>query len=151
MRNYLHRSIPFLLIGFLACKPKPGEPVISPEIIDNPATATGDSKDNLPVFSFETTTHHFGEIKADEVVDFSFKFRNTGKSDLFIVSAKASCGCTVPSYSKEPVPPGGDGRIDVQFDSKGKTGMVSKTITIVANTIPNTRVLTISAEILTAK
>ena len=144
----LHHSVLLLLLGmFLSCKPKPGEPVVSPDIIENPATATGESKDNLPVFSFETTNHHFGEIKQGDVVDFTFKFKNTGKSDLFILSAKASCGCTVPSYSKEPVPPGGEGKVDVQFDSHGKTGMVSKTVSLVANTVPNTRVLTISAEI----
>lgn len=140
-----------LLFNFTSCKPKSGEPVISPEIIDNPATANGEQKDNLPVFSFETNNHHFGEIKQGEVVDFTFKFRNTGKSDLFIVSAKASCGCTIPSYSKEPVPPGGEGKIDVQFDSHGKSGMVSKTVTVVANTMPNTKVLTVSAEILNEK
>ncbi len=142
-----HAALLMLLCMFLSCKPKPGEPVVSPDLIDNPATAAGESQDNLPVFSFETTNHHFGEIKQGDVVDFTFKFKNTGKSDLFILSAKASCGCTVPSYSKEPVPPGGEGKVDVQFDSHGKSGMVSKTVSLVANTVPNTRVLTISAEI----
>lgn len=83
------------------------------------------------------------------MVNYTFKFKNTGNKDLFIISAKASCGCTIPEYSKEAVHPGDDGKIDVSFDSAGKTGMVSKTISIVANTIPNTKVLTVSAEILT--
>jgi len=139
-----------LTLSILSCKNKPGDETVSPDIIENPATATGEKQGDLPAFDFETTNHHFGEVKAGEVLNFSFRFKNSGKADLFIVSAKASCGCTVPEYSKEVVKPGDDGKVDVSFDTRGQAGMVSKTITLIANTVPNTKVLTISAEV-TAK
>lgn len=135
-------------VGFYACRQQETNDKISPEIIENPATASGETKDGkVPVFEFENTSHHFGEIKEGDVVNYTFKFKNKGNADLFIISAKASCGCTVPAYSKEGVHPDDEGKVDVSFDSHGKSGMVSKTITIIANTIPNTKVLTISAEI----
>ena len=145
-------SLPYLIILMMllvaiSCRPNSGGEKVSPELIENPATASGEAKGDLPVFQFETTNHEFGEIKEGEIVNFTFKFKNTGTADLFIISAKASCGCTIPSYSKEAVHPGDEGKVDVSFDSHGKSGMVSKTITLVANTIPNTKVLTISAEV----
>jgi hypothetical protein len=61
-----------------------------------------------------------------------------GKSDLIIVNAYGSCGCTVPEYSKKPVPPGQKGVINVVFDSKGRVGEQVKSVTVVANTEPST-------------
>lgn len=125
------------------------EEKISPEIVNNPATASesGNDKKNIPQFKFESDNHEFGEIKQGEKVTYSFKFKNTGNAPLVISSATASCGCTVPEYSKTPVEAGDDGFVKVTFNSEGKSGMVSKTITLIANTIPNSKVLTISADI----
>lgn len=135
-----------VFVGLSSCN-RNSEGKVSPEIIENPATASGEKQNDLPVFEFETTNHHFGEITDGEIVNFTFKFKNTGKTDLFIVNAKASCGCTVPAYSKEAVHPGDEGKVEVSFNSSGKSGMVSKTVTLIANTNPNTKVLTISAEV----
>ena len=123
---------------------------ISPDIVNNPATASdkeNSDPDKLPEFSFETDNHEFGEILQGERVSFAFKFKNTGNAPLVISSASASCGCTVPEYTKTPIEPGDEGFVNVTFDSSGKSGMVSKTVTLIANTIPNTKVLTISADI----
>jgi len=122
---------------------------IKPESINNPATAssTGSAEDMLPVFKFETETYDFGSIKDGESVTYDFKFTNSGKSDLLISSASASCGCTVPDYPKEAIAPGKKGAIKVTFNSKGKTGMQHKTVTIIANTVPNSKVLTITGEV----
>jgi len=142
-----------LIITLAACESKKKDPSaekISPEVVNNPATAnsTGtDGKDALPVLEFETTNHHFGDIIQGEKVSYFFKFKNTGNAPLVISSANASCGCTVPEYTKTPIEPDEEGFIDVTFDSGGKSGMVSKTVTIIANTIPNSTILTISAEI----
>ena len=126
-----------------------GEEKLSPDIVSNPASATGKADSSmLPEFEFENTTHHFGEITAGEKVSYTFKFKNTGGSDLVIANASASCGCTVPEYTKAAVHPGDNGEIKVTFDSNGKSGMVSKTVTVLANTMPATKVLTISAEII---
>ncbi|MEO5570289.1 MAG: DUF1573 domain-containing protein [Bacteroidia bacterium] len=144
----------FFVMLFIACTPPPeklpsGENKLSPAIVDNPATANGKSDTSkTPKFYFAETSHHFGEMKAGAVVSYVFKFKNTGGSQLVIAQATGSCGCTVPEYSKNPVPPGGEGEVKVTFDSHGKSGMESKTVTILANTIPATKVLTISAEVL---
>jgi hypothetical protein len=149
--------IPALIISlaataFAACSgkgEKDEEKRISTEVVNNPATAneTGESNKGVAVFTFETDNHEFGEIIQGERVTYAFKFKNTGDVPLVISSASASCGCTVPEYTKTPVEPGDEGFINVTFDSSGKSGMVSKTITLIANTVPSTKVLTISADI----
>ena len=142
------------ILPFIACNHKQeklpnGENKLSPDIVDNPATANGTADSStVPKFYFAESSHHFGEITAGEKVSYVFKFKNTGGSALVITQAKGSCGCTVPEYSKNPVQPGDEGEIKVTFDSNGRAGMESKTVTILANTIPATKVLTISAEVI---
>ena len=99
-------------------------------------------------FTFNEESHDFGKIIDGEKVSWSFRFKNTGSSELVISSAHGSCGCTVPKWPKEPIPVGAESSIDVTFDSDGKSGVVHKTVTLVANTNPNRKVLNISAEIL---
>lgn len=101
----------------------------------------------LPKFTFVQDVYDFGQIKQGEKVSYSFKFKNTGSTPLIISSASASCGCTVPSYPEEPIQPGEESKVDVVFDSNGKMGMQTKTITLVSNTIPNTKVLYLRGEI----
>lgn len=124
------------------------EKATSNEVLNNPATASapGDTT-NLPKFQWEKEVHDFGKIVQGERVAYAFRFTNTGKSDLVISDAKGSCGCTVPEYSKEPVKPGESGKIDVIFDSDGKKGHQDKTVTLMANTNPNTVVLRITGEV----
>jgi hypothetical protein len=85
------------------------------------------------VISFDDTKHKFGTIKEGEVVKHAFHFKNTGSNPLFISNAVASCGCTVPSYPKAPVPPGGEGDIVVQFNSKGRAGHQQKNVLVYSN------------------
>lgn len=87
-------------------------------------------------FKWENTLHNFGTINQGEIVNYTFKFTNSGTEDLLIKSTSASCGCTVPQHTKEAVPPGGSGEIVVRFDSKGKNGQQNPVITVVANTSP---------------
>lgn len=135
------------LIICIGCNDKKSQNRLSPDLISNPASASGNEKGALPVFEFPETRFHFGEVKEGEKVSHTFKFKNTGNADLIIADVSPSCGCTVPEWSKEPVRPGEEGKIDVTFNTAGKTGMQSKTISVLANTVPSTRVLTISAEI----
>ncbi|BDD10475.1 hypothetical protein FUAX_29070 [Fulvitalea axinellae] len=110
-----------------------------------PATELTEAKKpnakEAPKFQFEQTEYKFGEVKQGAVVTHVFKFKNTGKSALVIQNIGTSCGCTTPSYSKEPIAPGKSGEITVKFDTKGKRGQQSKSIRITANTIPATTVL----------
>ncbi|WP_126248944.1 DUF1573 domain-containing protein [Chitinophaga rhizosphaerae] len=106
-------------------------PADSPSVVKNtPAGAK-------PVISFEKQVHHFGKIVAGEVVEYSFKFKNIGGSDLLITRAEASCGCTIPEWPKAPIRPGDSAYIQVKFDSKGRPeGYTEKEIFIEANTEP---------------
>jgi hypothetical protein len=102
----------------------------------NQSTPTRDKQVNdMPktTIQFDTTKFSFGEIKEGDVVHHAFHFRNTGNNPLMIARADASCGCTVPSYPKEPIPPGGEGEIMVQFNSKGKKGHQEKNVLIHSN------------------
>lgn len=155
MRKSFLSLLPIALFVVLAaCNQKTessdGEAKISPDVVNNPATANTNAPADAnatPVFAFDTDNHEFGVIEQGEKVSYAFKFKNSGNAPLVISSASASCGCTVPEYTKTPIAPGEEGFINVTFDSAGKSGMTSKTVTIIANTIPNTKVLTISADI----
>ncbi len=76
---------------------------------------------------------NFGKIKEGEKVRHAFKFKNLGENPLMISDAIVSCGCTVPSFSKDPILPGGEGEIMVEFNSAGRKGHQQKNVLIVSN------------------
>lgn len=83
---------------------------------------------------FEKTSHNFGSFPESQKVTCTFKFTNTGDNLLVIHQAIASCGCTVPKYSKEPIKPGESGEITVTYNGAGKfPGHFKKSITIRTN------------------
>lgn len=96
---------------------------------------------------FSSMIHDFGTIEAGEKVSHLFTFKNSSNEPLVINSVKGSCGCTVPEWSKEPVAPGSEGQIEVFFNSKGKSGQQTKTVTINANGESQPIVLTIKAQV----
>jgi len=124
------------------------EQKLHPEIINNPATANGTTDSTkLPAFEFAESSFDFGTLRTGASVTHEFRFKNSGQGELLITQAKGSCGCTQPEYPKDPIAPGGEGVIKVTFNSTGISGQVAKTVTVLANTIPNTKVLTISGEV----
>lgn len=96
---------------------------------------------------YENNKFDFGTINEGEVVKHIFKFKNTGNEPLLITNAKGSCGCTVPTWPKEPVAPGASAEIKVEFNSKGKPGRQSKKVTVTANTTPTETFLEIMGEV----
>jgi hypothetical protein len=120
------------------------------DVVNNPNTANGTeikADGPAPAITFTEGEHDFGTVKAGDVLKHTFKFKNTGQAPLLIESATATCGCTVPTWPKEPIAPGEEGEIPVSFDTKGKAGQQSKTITIRANTQPNVTTVTIKANV----
>ncbi len=99
----------------------------------------------LPVMEFSRTDHDFGTINEGDVVEYTYAFKNTGAAPLIIQSAQGSCGCTVPDWTKEPIPVGGTGYVKAKFDSNGKTNVQNKTVTVTANTWPKQTVLRFKA------
>ncbi len=139
-----------ILIAFGSCKTNKEKSEMTTAIVNNPVTADGNyDESSLPKFEFENKYHDFGIIIQGEKVSYTFRYKNIGGSDLLIRSAKATCGCTVPKWSREPLAPGKEDEIEIIFKSSGRKGIQNKTITLLANTQPNKVVLTITGEVIT--
>ena len=128
---------------------KDGDRTISSDVINVPATASGKqaTPGSAPNIAFVDNKHDFGKITQGEIVSYSYVFVNNGGSDLIISNALGSCGCTIPEYPKGAIKPGEQGKVDVKFDSAGKSGLVQKTVTLTTNCTPSTQVLTIVATV----
>ena len=88
-----------------------------------------------PVVSFDKLSHDFGTINEGEVVETVFTLTNTGNSDLIILNARGSCGCTVPDYPKDqPIAPGDSAEVTVKFDSNNKPNANNRSVTFTTNT-----------------
>lgn len=108
------------------------------ELIRNPISADQPLDSNaLARITFEEVEYDFGEVREGVIVEHDFVFKNTGKVPLSIVEARSSCGCTVPEWPKDPIPPGGKGKIKASFNTEGKPNEQKKLIYITANTYPN--------------
>ena len=102
----------------------------------------------LPAMEFATIDHDFGTINEGQIVEHTYSFKNTGEAPLIIQSAQGSCGCTVPDWTKEPIPVGGTGFVKAKFDTSGKPNAQNKTVTVTANTWPKQTVLRFKAMVL---
>jgi hypothetical protein len=109
-------------------------------------TVTGDTGKAKIVF--REYEHSFGKVAEGEKVSHVFKFDNAGTAGLVIASALTTCGCTVPEYDTKPIPPGGSGNLKVVFDTSGKEGMQTKTITVKSNAVKPVVILKITAEVI---
>ena len=96
-------------------------------------------------------TIDFGMIIEGETIDLEFRINNTGSGSLIITHANASCGCTKLDFPKDIIEEGGTDVVKVTFDSKGKLGEQTKTITLVTNATPSEKNLTITGEVIPSK
>lgn len=90
--------------------------------------------DNGAKIDFKKETHDYGNIKNGANGVCTFEFTNPGNAPLIISNAEGSCGCTIPSWPKEPIPPGGKGVISVKYDTS-RTGEISKSVKITSNAV----------------
>jgi hypothetical protein len=98
--------------------------------------------------TFEKTSHNFGSfLESAGVQTTTFKFKNTGTSPLIISNVRASCGCTTPKWTREPVVPNGSGEITVSYDPANRPGIFSKTITVTSNAQNANVILEISGQV----
>jgi hypothetical protein len=102
--------------------------------------------EEVAVFNWAATVYDFGQIKAGVPVTHEFSFTNTGNIPLVVTSVQASCGCTVTSYSKEPIAPGASGFVSATYNA-AKVGQFTKPITVIANTDESAVQLTIKGEV----
>lgn len=99
-----------------------------------------------PIMAFETESIDYGVIEQGSDPFRIFKFTNTGTAPLIITNAKGSCGCTVPTYPKEPIAPGATSEIKVRYDTN-RLGKFTKRVTITTNAGSEQKMLTISGEV----
>jgi hypothetical protein len=96
---------------------------------------------------FKEYEHDFGKVSEGEKISYVFTFENKGTSDIVITSASTTCGCTVPKYDKKPIPPGSVGSLEVVFDTSGRSGIQTKTVTVKSNAKTPVVLVKITAEI----
>lgn len=128
--KHLVLSLAFMLIGGLAMAQE-----------NNP---------NAPVIKFEKETIDYGTIERGANGVREFHFTNEGKEPLIITKATGSCGCTVPSWPREPIAPGESSVIKVKYDTK-RVGPINKTVTVNSNASNNVKVLRIKGTVVKKK
>ncbi len=116
--------------------------VVSPNTNSNAGEAN-----SMPLtkIEFAESSFDFGKIDEGKKVEHVFTFKNTGENPLVLQDARASCGCTIPEYTKDTIAPGQEGKLNVIYDSNNKEGKIEKSVTVTANTDPKTTDLKISA------
>ncbi len=111
-------------------------------IIRNPVSANRvQDTVNVAKITFAEKSFDFGTVKQGEKVTHVFEFTNTGRIPLLISDARSTCGCTVPEWPREAIPPGEKGSIKVVFNTAGKHDQQKKPVTITANTYPSETVI----------
>ncbi|NVN95734.1 MAG: DUF1573 domain-containing protein [Bacteroidetes bacterium] len=101
---------------------------------------------NGPDIQFVKTVHDYGTIIQGADGNCDFKFKNTGKEPLILSNVVSSCGCTVPSWTRDPIMPGKEGTIKVKYDTN-RIGMIGKQITVMSNAKTERVVLQITGKI----
>ncbi len=97
---------------------------------------------------FYETKFSFGSVGIGRVLKHTFRYKNTGSNPLMICKADVSCGCTVPSFLvTDPIAPGTEGDLVVEFNTAGKAGFQQKNIIIHSNALPEAVSISIEADV----
>lgn len=102
-----------------------------------------------PVMKLSGTEHNFGSFREEDGrQSYDFEVTNTGNSPLVIQNILASCGCTLPEWTKQPIPPGGKGKITAIYDPQNRPGAFNKTLSVYTNSKPQLVVITLKGEVI---
>lgn len=125
---------------------KPAVVVPSTSVVDPNQPKPSNAK-----IEFVETTYNFGDVPEAGQIEHNFKFKNTGTEPLILSDVRASCGCTTPSWPKEPIMPNESKDIKVQYNTQGRPGNFNKTITITSNASEPTTRITIQGNVIKAE
>lgn len=120
--------------------------VVEPSTVTEPMVETAVATATT-ILTVDRMEHDFGKIPDTAPVETSFVITNDGDEPLLITNAQGSCGCTVPEYPKDPIPPGESRDMKVSFNPTGKEGVNNKTVTITANTEPATTIIYVKSDV----
>lgn len=120
---------------------------VTPTKIVHPEEAKEQINENGPIMSFESMNVDYGTIEQHGDPLRVLKFTNTGKEPLVIKNCKGSCGCTVPTWPKEPIMPGESGEIEIRY-ATNRLGKINKTVRITTNEGSDPHVIKVLGNIL---
>jgi hypothetical protein len=114
--------------------------------ITAPPQPSANSNQNADLsMKYKNEEHTFGTIPEGPSVSYDFEFKNIGKDPIILSNVQASCGCTTPTWPKEPISPGKSAKITATYATQGRPGQFTKTITVTSNV--GTKVLKISGNV----
>lgn len=114
---------------------------ISQSISEDFSKLTPEQLAKAPKIKFESTTFDFNTAKQGDKVECTFVFKNEGESDLIIRKVKASCGCTATDPEKTLLKKGEESKINATFNTAGKEGKQTKSITVISNDPTNSTIM----------
>lgn len=127
-------------------KQKSVKPVQKQEVKKETAANEQAENSSAAVIKFDKTTHDYGTIVQNGNGNCEFKFTNEGKEPLILTNVRSSCGCTVPTWPREPVLPGQSKVIKVKYDTK-RLGVINKTIHVYSNAVTPSVTLRIKGKV----
>jgi len=143
MKKLMFALVALATLSFTACKEGASAKV------DESKKEIAEERDSktqaYPVMEFEEQEFDFGAVEEGEVVEHTFVFTNTGDAPLIVSNAVATCGCTVPTWTKKAISPGDKGEMLVKFNTRGKPNQQMKAVRITANTQSGRETLRIKA------
>ncbi|KAA5534980.1 DUF1573 domain-containing protein [Taibaiella lutea] len=104
----------------------------TPQVV-NVSPTDNKAAEPTTTIKFKEETHDFGTLKEGDPAEYEFSFTNTGKKPLILTDVHPGCGCTTPTWSKDPVMPGKTGVIKASYGTKGRVGAFNKNITVTSN------------------
>lgn len=148
-----------LLLLATACKKEKAattyeDPAFKPsgsiaDLVHNPVRPDGTIDSSfLPILALKDTIFDFGTVNEGDMVTKEFFFTNTGTAPLLITDAKSTCGCTIPEWPHDAIPPDSTGVVVVKFNTLHRTGSQLKEVTIFANTFPNQTVVRLNGRVI---
>ena len=133
---------------FTACKDGGNATTkINKENLQKAASRDLEIKKGTASITLDKTVYDFGTVNEGDIVKTSFMVTNSGKTDLVITNAKATCGCTIPVWPKAPIKPGESGEVKVKFNTNGKPNRQQKSVTLTTNTESGREILTIKGSV----
>tara|TARA_B100000787_G_scaffold30665_2_gene20549 strand:+ start:8960 stop:9436 length:477 start_codon:yes stop_codon:yes gene_type:complete len=135
------------LVFFISCKEGNASSKVKKENVDTAKKRDSEISKGSAQIQFDITEFDFGTVNEGEIVEAKFTVTNSGKTDLVISNAQASCGCTVPVWPKAPIGPGESSEILANFNTAGKPNRQLKTITLTTNTALGREVLKIKGSV----
>ena len=113
---------------------------------NNEAQPKKQKKVKTPEITFVKLVHDYGQVEQGGNGECEFEFKNTGKAELILTNCRSSCGCTVPSWPKDPIAPGKKGVIKVKYNTQ-RIGQINKSITVESNAVNDRVVLKITGNV----